>query len=211
MNSKRSKDMQSFFQALLPTTVLVCAFFSVNAKADLLVEPYLGYGLGQAQMNYSAGGNLKYNINGVNLGARVAFALPIVYFGLDYQFGTGSGSVKSDSGGSTQSSDFTRSTLYAFVGAHIPLLRAWLGYGLLNNLSFASTSIAQQTTYSGSALKFGAAFTGLPFFDINLEYVVSTFNKYKVGSSSSSLGSGSTFSKASDQTVIISVSMPFDF
>jgi hypothetical protein len=182
-----------------------------HAHADLLLEPYIGYGIGNLKADYNGGGSLKYTVNGVNIGGRVAIALPIVYFGLDGQYGTGSAGLSSDSAGAFHSTNFTRTALFAFVGAHIPMLRAWAGYGFLNNLKFASASTSPETTFKGSAIKLGAAFTGLPVVDLNLEYIMSTYNKTTVAGSTVDVGSSGLFSTATDSTILLSVSAPFDF
>jgi hypothetical protein len=64
-------------------------------------------------------------------------------------------------------------------------------------------------TFLGSAIKVGAGFTGLPFIAINLDYILSTFSSYTDTSNHSLGGSGSIYSSATANTIMLSVSLPF--
>ena len=185
--------------------VVIATLVSHQAKADLLIEPYIGAGIGELKASYSDGsGDLKYNTDGINVGARVALALPIIYFGADFDLQVSQAKVDSNPHSYFGDTSLTSQALFGFVGVHLPLLRAWAGYGVLDRLDFASSNGYSARKFSGNAWKVGAGFTGLPFIDLNVEYISSTFTDRP------SIG-GATFDKATQGTVLLSASLPLTF
>lgn len=172
----------------------VCALiigFGSAANAGLLLEPYLGYEMGTTK---DADGKL----DGTQLGARVAWTAPIMFWaGLDYTMGV-SAKFKPSASGSTDS-DAKRSTLYAVVGVDLPiLLRGWVGYGLMNELKLDDYN----TTLKGKSTKLGVSFTGLPFICLNLEYLMETFDKDS---------NGNLDPETKNNAYVLSVSLPWEF
>ena len=185
--------------------VVISTLFSHQAKADLLIEPYFGAGIGEMKASYSDGsGDLKYNTDGINVGARIAVALPIVYFGADFDLQVSQAKTDSNPHSYFGNTNLTSQALFGFVGVHLPLLRAWAGYGVLDRLNFASSNGYSARQFSGTAMKVGVGFTGLPFIDLNVEYIASTFTDRP------SIG-GATFDKATQGTVVFSASLPLTF
>lgn len=171
---------------LLVMLAVVMGFGSVS-HADILLEPYLGYEIGKTT-------DPDGKMDGTHLGARVAYRSPIMFWaGLDYSLGLNA-TFKPDSG-----SDETakRSTLYGVVGMDFPILvRAWLGYGFMNEFDFDAGKI------KGKSTKVGVGFTGLPFLSLNLEYLKETFDE--------SNGNSLTTDIQND-VVVLSVSLPLEF
>lgn len=143
----------------------ICLSTSI-ASAGILIEPYLGYESGQ-NTAVGTGGDVSSKTSGVNLGARLAYSLPVlIWFGVDYGIMTG-GTAKSDFGGASYS--ITRSDLYAVVGVDLPiLLRAWLGYGLANSMVHKK-STGDETYSGGTNMKLGVGVKLIPLFNIYLE------------------------------------------
>lgn len=174
------------FTALAAVTV----FASIPAKASILVEPYVGYLMGSTK-NISP----AFDISSAVGGARLAYEFPVVFVGLDYSTMLG-GTGKSGS----LSVDVTGSDLFVEVGARVPLVRAYLGFGITHDLSLATTSTVKLE--GGSAVKLGVGTTILPAVAINLEYFIETYDKIN-GASAGTTGGANFYS--------LNVSLPFSF
>lgn len=164
---------------------LVLGFTGV-AKADLMVEPYLGYEFGKVKD--AAEGDLT----GTQMGLRLGYKSPLMFWAaLDGTFGI-SGEFKDDTG----KDDVKRTTLSAVVGVDLPvLLRAWAGYGLTNELKFDNGSI------KGHNYKIGVGFTGLPFVSLNFEYLNEKFDDLPGGATG----------EIKNDSYVVSVSLPMSF
>ncbi len=138
------------------------------ASAGILVEPYLGLEKGKT-VTESGVNSATHDGSAVVLGARLGYTLPILFwFGVDYSLTTG-GKGKTSNAIFAQDYDYTRSDLYAVAGFDFPILvRAWFGYGLMNEIKTTANSIT--ANYNGGAhTKVGVGFTGLPFVSVNVE------------------------------------------
>lgn len=178
---------------LLVAVVVVMGFASVS-NAGLLLEPYLGYEMGTFK------DNAEGKMDGTLLGARIAWTAPVMFWaGLDYST-TVSAKFKSDTSG-VPDSDAKRNTLYAVVGVDFPiLLRAWLGYGLMNEIKFSDYN----NKLKGKSTKLGVSFTGLPFICLNLEYLMESFDEQDRTPSGLS-------PEAKNTAYVLSVSLPWEF
>jgi hypothetical protein len=193
------------FAQSLRTTGLVCALFislsALTVKADLLLEPYVGYQVSGAFESKVSGIPAKSTSSGAAFGARVGWSLPIVWLAGDVR--RVSGKLKPEGGGTDDS--FEETQLGAVVGADLPMVRAYAGYMLMNELK----DTGDGSSFKGSALKFGAGFTGLPFVSLNLEYTMSTYDKVVsagIEVSPESLG----LSDLKSNSLMLSVSLPFE-
>lgn len=159
---------------LIAMMIMVAGF---QAQAGIYVEPYLGYNL--------AGDFNDVDTNGVNLGGRLGYSLPmLVSFGLDYNFGT------YDADGT----DVDVSNLGAFVAVDFPILvRAYASYYLNAKAEVGSNE------FEGSGVALGVGFTGLPFLSVNVEYRTINYDDFN-GSSVDVDGS----------EILLGVSLPLD-
>lgn len=192
----------------------ICSFLFVFAlatesQARLMLEPYLGYELDSKLTLEGVGGGSDDGgkTSGVTLGARVAYALPMmVWFGLDYSMAkdaTFKGNV------SANDTKLDRSNLYLDVGVDLPVLvRLWAGYGLMNSTKYKFTG-NEVTLKNGTAYKIGAGFTLLPLVSLNVEI---TSQDYKDFEGVSLSGSASDIWSTHKETgLLLSVSAPFKF
>lgn len=185
-----------------------------SARASILLEPYVGYELGQFAMTAADVNDYKYNMGGVAVGGRLGYSATLVSFGLwgalDYSMANYSTSVASQPAGGTATGDpATRSSLFIDVGVKLPLLQAHVGYAPMNSMVMKATG--GDLKYEGSAMKLGVGFSGLPFIAINLDYIASTFNKYtSAAGTTTDISSGQTISKATATTYMLNVSLPFN-
>jgi len=183
-----------FFSLLLSMTLLL--FAPAGAKADIFIEPYLGYEGGRANTTTVAGTDGSGNASGTAFGARLGYAVPLLWAALDYTYATET--TSSMTGGLTDSSA-TRSSLGVVAGVKIPLLRAYAGYGFADSLKL--TPAAGSQTMTGSSLKLGVSFTGLPFINLNLEYIMTTYTGFDPNN----------FSKANANLLLATISLPWEF
>lgn len=136
------------------------------AKADLMLEPYIGYEQGQV-IEIASSGDLSAKTSGLQGGLRVGYALPLLFWAaLDYSM-TPSGQTKADVVGS--SVNFKRSDLYLTAGIDLPiLLRVWAGYGLMNSMT-QQQSGGDVTFKGGTNLKLGVGFKIIPLLTLYVE------------------------------------------
>ena len=166
------------------------------AKAGLLIEPYLGYELGKYSST-SLNPNVDYDFSSANLGARVGYAFPVVFVAADYSILLG-GNLKNGTQGAVDGTA-TGNQLFVDVGASLPLVRFYGGYGLTN--TFTQTSNSTDTkAEGGSAFKLGVGTTILPMVAINVEYIHSEFDKIN----------GNSAGKSKANFYMLSLSLPFD-
>lgn len=203
----------SLRQSYLRKMTLLAAFVSMTwlsssgAQAALLLEPYVGAEYGSFKMDTVVGEG-KSKTLGPRLGARVGYAIPLVFFALDYDYGLLK-STADGSGGGSKDSDLTRSSLFAEVGVKLPLVRGYVGYGFMNEWNFKDN--AGDTKLKGTAIKAGVGFTGLPFVVVWLDYHLSNFNKVSSGGQEEDIGSGKPIKEASASTFMLTVSLPLEF
>jgi opacity protein-like surface antigen len=168
--------MQRFFGLLLVSFFFVTS----QARAELLIEPVIGYNLGAkadfkenaplfAGKEYSGG-------RGPSFGGRLGYQKLGFQVGLDYLHST------LDMDHKDLKEDVSMDEWAAFVGFEFPILfRVYAGYifSAEGETEFANNT--QVDLKSGSGLKAGLGFTILPFLDINFEYRRGTFDEWKAG------------------------------
>lgn len=171
---------------LLAVFVAVLGFASVS-QAGILLEPYLGYEMGTTK-------NSDGKLTGTDIGLRVAYKSPVmVWAGVDAVMGT----LKSKPDVGAED-DVKRTTVYGVVGVNFPILvRAWVGYGLSNELKFDTANV----TSKASAYKVGLGFTGLPFVSLNFEYLNEKVTD--IG------GISTTSPEPTNDSYVLSVSLPW--
>jgi hypothetical protein len=176
---------------------------AVSAHAGLLIEPYLGYQAGSLK---TTEGSMGANPNtahddtssGLTFGGRLGITFPLLFIAADY----------STTNGKSGSDNMILNQLGATAGLAVPFFRAYLGYSFMNDAKLQRST--GDVTLSGSALKAGVGFTGLPFISLNLEYIMNTFNKYKGPGVDQSIDNSGYLKDAKMDAVQFSVSVPFD-
>jgi len=161
--------------------VSTLAMFAARpAQAGILLEPYLGYELGT--MTYTGvSPNVNFSLSSAALGVRAGVTFPIIFVAADYSMLVG-GKMTQDDAASTKW-DATGSQLFAEVGAQLPLIRAYIGYGLMNTLEGTSNGTTNKDE-GGTAIKVGVGTTFFPLVAVNLEYIMSNYDKYNGNSPS---------------------------
>lgn len=208
MSSKLSSAL-----VLLSTTVLL-AFAPQKAAAGILIEPSLGYAIGDLNVGIApgiGGGTLKYDLKGVSLGARLGYAFPLVFLALDTNFIDGSSKAKSDDApnATAKDSDVKMTTVAAVVGLDLPLIRVFVGPFTQKTKSQGSGS---ESSYKGEGIKAGVSFTGLPFVALNLEYFSTKYSSVTDDGVEYEVGPGNAvYDSMKSSMILATVSLPLDF
>ncbi len=182
---------------LLGLTLCLLVGFASFAKAGIFVEPYAGYGLG----SYDDGAGEKGKVSAVSLGARIGGEMNMLFIGADVSKQM-SGKIKADNAGGTDEK-FTGTQLYGVVGANLPILRLWAGYGLLNEIKMDSV-LGDVTVDGGSHIKLGVGFKIIPMVSLNVEYLIEKYKKIEVAGISQDTDFKSN-------TLLLSASVPLSF
>lgn len=150
------------------TIATLAMFLSTSiARADLMLEPYIGYESGQTTTIHSTLGDLSAKTGGLQGGLRVGYSFPLLFWtALDYSL-VPSGTSRPDLIGSNY--NYKRSDLYLAAGVDLPiLLRVWAGYGLQNSLT-EQKSGGDVVHKGGTNYKLGVGLTMLPLVTVYLE------------------------------------------
>ncbi len=151
-----------------------------EARAGLLIEPYLGYlpSTSTSSERTAAYGGATYSgkEDGYGIGARLGYSFIIPFVALDYSIKTLK--YKADSGGTD--TDDTATEMALVVGANLPIVRVFAGYGFDFNLKQKSDS--STTTLKGTFTKVGVGFKVIPMVAVNLEYFMYSPSKIDTGS-----------------------------
>jgi hypothetical protein len=182
------KHFLSFF-------VFTVLFFTNTARADLLIEPVLGYNF-NTKLDFEDGENYSGGM-GPSFGGRLGYQNLGFQLGLDYLSSTID--VKDD--------DFDKnldtSEWAAFVGFKFPvLLRVYAGYIFSATGETEDASENEYEFSKGSGYKAGIGFTGLPFININVEYRAGTFDEIEVNGNEAD-------TSADYQSIMLGLSVPF--
>ncbi len=155
--------------------ILVATCLSTSAMADLLIEPYAGFGFGSLENNKNA--LHKYTVSfAPTIGGRLGWEGTFLFAAVDYMIQ--SGTYEGDTSlVDNIEVDFTTSMFAAAVGLDVPVLpiRFWGKYIFSRDTTVESTT--GDIDYSGDGYGIGAGFTGLPFLSINLEYLMTNYDE----------------------------------
>lgn len=189
---------------VLAAVSLVLTMSSV-AQAGILLEPYLGYETGAIEAEFISlpGTTLTNKSSGTAMGLRLGYQFLLPWVALDYTTASG----KYDKASLGTDGNYSKSALGAVVGVDLPLIRGWLGYGFSNSMT-AKPSTGGDTTFKGSYTKVGVGFGFIPFVSLNAEYQINKFDKYDSNGIETKVSD--TYNKFDYNTVLVSVSVPFD-
>ncbi len=144
---------------------MTLVFSAVQAHADVLFEPYLGYHMATISQTGAEDSKSK----GVTLGARIGYETMGFSIGGDYL----TGMWKDDS---DPANDLTPNDLGVFVGYEFPILvRAYAVYVPKAKMKFKNS--AGSNDVEGNSIKIGIGYTGFPIIAINLEMIKSSYDK----------------------------------
>lgn len=167
--------------------------FNQAAQAGVLLEPYLGYVSGQTKQASTA------NFTGTEFGARVGYTTLGFALGVEY-------AATSFTDDSTPKNDLKGGDLGVFVAFKFPVLvRAYATYFPSSEIKDTASGGIDTTLKSGNVMKLGVGFTGLPFINVNLEYITSSYSKAEAGGISGDLDP-----KLTGTAYALSISAPFD-
>ncbi len=175
------------------------------AHAGILIDPYLGYETGQVKYTTVIGAVQGTNdISGTTLGLRLGYKFIIPYVALDYSMSTGKS--KPSSGTET---DFSQTGLGIVVGASLPFVSPYIGYGISNESKIKDDGTGNgDTTLKGTYIKVGVGTGFIPIVTLNFEYKMSTYDKYS--DNGGEVNRSDVFSDLTHNTTMIAVSFPLN-
>lgn len=167
--------------------VILLFLVSTNASAGILLEPYMGY------MSGSSSNTPKLKLTGPNYGARLGYAMPGLFFALDYTLGILEGKQN------TTTLDYDHKASALVVGTDVDVLRLWAGYTFANELD----QDGNNGVYEGSGFKFGLGYKIIEMpLSLNFEYLIDTYDE---------LDGANLPVELKINTMFFSVSVPLEF
>ena len=173
-----------------------------KAHAGFLIEPYLGYGTGTSTFKSVAGVETSGKESGVGFGARVGYSFLIPFVAFDYSQKVFK--FAADSSGLSDSDD-TFTEMSVVVGANLPIVRVFAGYGFDASAKIKGTS--SESTVKGTFTKVGVGFKVIPMVAVNLEYFM--YSAKKIESGGAEYDFDTFYSSWSYNPIFLSVSVPF--
>ena len=166
--------------------------------SDLLVEPFIGYSMGEAK-----GGGAKEDHSGVLYGGKLGYKMLGLSAGLRYDMG----GIDAEEGNSSK--EYDHRAYGFFVGYDVPLLfRVSAAYYISAERELETSQKAEESigqTFEGSGISFHFASNFLPFIKFFLEYHKYDFDKVD---SPKSLPSGFL---GNTTWYVFGLSLPLDF
>ena len=223
-NGDPKVNSKNYLQSVKSTFVLfffLILFGPFKANAGLFLEPYLGYGLGVQEYNLKSGSSPQSVSsfsapNGITIGGRAGWGLGPLYVVGDYSTYSWDGSIP----GATPSTSagawtFSSMGVSAIFSPPVLPIRLWIGYQFAEKLTQKYGSMEFSKT--GTALKFGGSLTVLPLvlasLTVNVEYIMSNYGDFTLSNDQGSVsiaGNTLTFGDLKQNTVLISIGLPFD-
>lgn len=164
---------------------------SASAHAGFMIEPYLGYEMGNWKYLGNSSGTTD---SGVQYGARLGYGILGFSFGGEYD---GTSLTYDQTGQSNVSGSGSDYGIYASFKFPV-ILRIYGEYMIASSLS--ATQGGSSETFKGSGTRFGVGFTGLPFIEINLEFISRDYSKLN--------GTSITGGDFTNGTYALNVSLP---
>ncbi len=186
------------------TAFIASIGFSTASQAAMTIEPYLGYSSGELKYTYTStfgGTEGKSTSTSTGYGLRLGYQFIIPYLALDYTGTTGK--CKDD----TTSYDCTGTQLGVVVGARLPIVKPYVGYGFSNELKIKGDT--GDTTYKGTYTKVGLGLGFIPIVTLNIEYQINDYSK--IDMSGTSYSKSELYSDLKATTTMISISYPISF
>lgn len=209
---KSHLGFRGLWKAALLTALIGSTLIPTSeARAALLLEPYAGLELNQSVATVPVYGDGKFNSVGPHFGARLGYSIPLFFFALDYDYGSLNATAEASDDLRLKSGTLTRSNLFAEVGVKLPLVRAYVGYGLLDEWTFKGGADSQDLKLKGNSFKFGAGFSGFPFVVVWIDCIMSNFNKFAVDGTERDIKDGEIIKAAKATAYMLTVSIPFEF
>lgn len=191
---------------------LALIFFSLQAKAGWVIEPYLGYESGtlvqkdNASMDLS--GKTTMNVMGLRLGYMLNHG---IWFAADYMYGS-SGTFKYDDALNGANQLTNKADLGLSVGVDIKRkFRMYFGYVVDGRYRTVDDIVAgQENVYTGgTSFKVGGGYVFAPWLATSLEYYSNTPLQYR--NSDGTFKVSEILSAYSDSGIRFVISAPFEF
>lgn len=174
---------------------------SSQAFAGIYLEPYFGYETGKStgEADIQSVGILQVDTEskGVVFGGKLGYSMMGLAGGLDYSMFK---SKDTDKTGQGNDGDSDVTDTGAFVQFTFPIM-----FKVSGTYIFNSKNKSDDSESTGSGIKIGAGYTGLPFIAINLDYISVKYDDTKVDNAVVNS------SDVKSTSYMLSVSLPLDF
>lgn len=186
--------------------VLGLIFSATSAWAGLRIEPIVGYSMGDyktSTINTHVESNGR--VDGFTYGGRLGWMFGGIFIGGEYQ--AARAQLKTD--GTGDAINWSNQTLFGELGYEFLLgLRVYAGININPHKSQVATT-PENTTYTGSAKKFGLGFQYHAPFAINADYVMYDLDESQAGATKTKISAA--YEKFQYNAVVLSLSFPFTF
>lgn len=176
--------------------------FSVNARAGVYIDPFLGLDSSTVTATTASGAKANSSSSGIDYGARLGYKLMSPWFiAAEYTGGSGK-----DDGGTSSSSEYTKTALGGVIGYDIGKHLLAIGYGFSDKLKYKTTP---ELEISGTNLKLGYAYKATNKININLDLIIPNYTKASAGGGEVEISQ--VYSKFTVTTILLSVSFPIGY
>ena len=187
--------------------------FSQMSRANIYLEPYVGYGTGSFKADYTDAlmgtGLVDGKIKGVAYGGKLGTSYGVVALGVDVMGVDWQDDFTNTVSNATGKSKMKGMLPGAFLGIKLPMIKFGATY-------FFSSKIKEEFDGGGSAeiknsgFKVGLGYSGIPFFAINVDYVALNSSAADFDAGAGGMGSFDTFSSKLS-FYMVGISFPLDF
>jgi hypothetical protein len=189
--------------------VFLTLLLGLQAKAGVLLEPYLGYDTGSLKMtSISSGTDTNVKNTGTAFGAQIGYRFPAMFW-IAADVASLSGTSKPDDVTQT-SSDYTGTAMGVVLGYQWHILRFWGGYGFDDKFTLKGDATSTDTVFKGTNMKLGIGVMPVNHVSINFEYIVPKYTKADT-SGLTNVTLADFYSKFDTTVMRLGVSFPFDF
>jgi hypothetical protein len=148
----------------LLTAALVSILFYENAKAGVLVEPFVGYGTGSWKLN-----SVSTNQSGVDYGGRLGWNFDGFLIGGDYV----GGSFKDNQTGNNN--NITAQDIGGFLGFEVKRVTVRGAYNFNSQGTYAPTS-GTNSVWKGNSFSASVGFAIVSHISLNLDFMSGTYD-----------------------------------
>jgi len=192
---------------LLRLYVVLCiSFFTHQARAGVLLEPFVGYGQTTVSTTDLSATDAQSKDSGLGYGSRLGYRFNQSFW-IAAEYAAGNGTSKSSTPGIADM-NYNNTAMSAVVGYDHNHFRVWAGYGFSDKVTLKDSS-GTETNFSGTNYKLGVGLRPSTSFSVNFEYLIPKYTKYNTAGGADADVS-TIYSKMDVSSMFLSVSFPFD-
>lgn len=181
---------------------LLVWFQSLSANASLLLEPHVGYSMGNHKFTHIDGEQEQGSIDGIAYGGRAGWMFGGIFVGGEYQ----ASRTQRKTDGIQEGINWSNTSIFGVLGFQSKMgLRISAGMTVQPHVSEESTT-PERTRFIGSARKLSVGYSYRIPLALNVDYIEYELEKYEVGGMKGDLKE--LFSKTNYSAILVSISFP---